>query len=176
MNDKQYSRIQVKRDTAVVWAEENPQLLEGEIGYETDTGRYKIGRMINEELMPWNELDYSNGAITDIHSPYSYAFGKNTLAGAKGYSIEAIEGNVITLKTVEGLDSNIHIGASFALRGTTFYYWPWDTIESIDLNNKTITLKLFRNNANKLPVLEDTDSEEFPTNYLLLIDYDKNFL
>lgn len=59
MTDKQV-RIQLKRDTAENWKRENIVLLEGEIGYEIDTGRYKIGRIINGELMSWNELDYSN--------------------------------------------------------------------------------------------------------------------
>ena len=59
MTDKQ-ARIQLKRDTAENWKRENIALLEGEIGYETDTGKYKIGRMINGELASWNELYYSN--------------------------------------------------------------------------------------------------------------------
>ena len=59
MTDKQ-ARIQLKRDTAENWERENIALLEGEIGYETDTGKYKIGRMINGELASWSELDYSN--------------------------------------------------------------------------------------------------------------------
>jgi len=36
-------QIQVRRDTAANWTSENPTLAAGEIGYETDTGRFKIG-------------------------------------------------------------------------------------------------------------------------------------
>lgn len=34
---------------------ENPVLLKGEIGYEEETGKYKIG----DGLSAWNDLDYS---------------------------------------------------------------------------------------------------------------------
>lgn len=36
-------QIQVRRDTAANWTSENPTLAQGEIGFETDTGRFKIG-------------------------------------------------------------------------------------------------------------------------------------
>lgn len=37
------SRIQLKTDTAALWTSGNPLLLSGEIGFESDTGRFKIG-------------------------------------------------------------------------------------------------------------------------------------
>jgi hypothetical protein len=36
-------QIQVRRDTAANWTSSNPTLASGEIGYETDTGFFKIG-------------------------------------------------------------------------------------------------------------------------------------
>lgn len=36
-------QIQVRRDTAANWTSENPTLASGEIGFETDTGKFKIG-------------------------------------------------------------------------------------------------------------------------------------
>jgi hypothetical protein len=36
-------QIQVRRDTAANWTTANPTLESGEIGYETDTGKFKIG-------------------------------------------------------------------------------------------------------------------------------------
>jgi hypothetical protein len=49
-----YQRIQLRRDTAARWAAANPVLAQGEPGYETDTGRQKIGNGID----PWVSLDY----------------------------------------------------------------------------------------------------------------------
>ena len=55
-------RLQLRRDTAERWAYVNPRLADGEPGYETDTGRMKIG---NNKLL-WTELDYfSGGAVVD---------------------------------------------------------------------------------------------------------------
>lgn len=46
-------RIQYRRDTAARWAEFNPILLEGEVGYVTDNpNQYKIGDGVNT----WNDL------------------------------------------------------------------------------------------------------------------------
>ena len=36
-------RLQVRRDSSANWTSNNPTLAEGEIGYETDTGKLKIG-------------------------------------------------------------------------------------------------------------------------------------
>lgn len=47
-------RIQLRRDTSARWAEINPILLEGEVGFETDTKLRKIGDGVHR----WNELEY----------------------------------------------------------------------------------------------------------------------
>jgi hypothetical protein len=39
----QITQIQVRRDLAANWTSVNPTLAAGEIGYETDTGKFKIG-------------------------------------------------------------------------------------------------------------------------------------
>lgn len=47
--------IQIRRGTASAWSTANTILSAGEWGYETDTGRYKIG----DGLTGWNSLDYA---------------------------------------------------------------------------------------------------------------------
>lgn len=47
-------RIQLRRDTSARWAEINPILLEGEVGYEIDTKFSKIG----DGATRWNDLEY----------------------------------------------------------------------------------------------------------------------
>lgn len=37
------TKIQVRRDTAAMWTSVNPTLAAGEIGFETDTSRFKVG-------------------------------------------------------------------------------------------------------------------------------------
>jgi len=53
-------RVQIRRDTALNWTTNDPILLDGEFGYETDTGRYKIGNGIDV----WSDLIYSLVGIT----------------------------------------------------------------------------------------------------------------
>jgi hypothetical protein len=59
------SRLQNRRDTASAWTSANPTLAAGEMGLETDTGKWKMG----DGALAWNSL------------PYSYAAGS---AGAQG--------------------------------------------------------------------------------------------
>lgn len=49
--------IQLRRGTAAEWATANPVLAEGEQGFETDTGLFKIG----DGAAAWNALDYAGG-------------------------------------------------------------------------------------------------------------------
>lgn len=47
-----HARIQIRHDTAANWAAENPILATGEMGYETDTGRMRIG----DGSTAWNSV------------------------------------------------------------------------------------------------------------------------
>ncbi len=53
-------RIQIRRDTSEKWSINNPILLDGEMGYETDTSYLKIG----DGTTPWNSLSYWSGGVT----------------------------------------------------------------------------------------------------------------
>jgi hypothetical protein len=59
------SKIQLRRDTATRWQEINPVLGAGEPGYETDTGRIKVG---NGNTV-WNSLPYFSDAGNGIDIP-----------------------------------------------------------------------------------------------------------
>jgi hypothetical protein len=48
------TRIQLRRGTASEWTTVNPTLSSGELGYETNTGKFKIG---NGSSL-WSALDY----------------------------------------------------------------------------------------------------------------------
>lgn len=43
-----------RNGTAASWAQHNPVLLAGEMGVETDTGKFKFG----DGTTPWNQLPY----------------------------------------------------------------------------------------------------------------------
>ena len=53
---REYTKIQFRRDSSGNWISANPTLLAGEIGYETDTQKFKIGT----GSLAWNNLPYAN--------------------------------------------------------------------------------------------------------------------
>lgn len=53
------TKIQIRRDTAANWTSTNPTLVAGEIGFETDTSRFKIG----DGSTAWTSLAYQNTNI-----------------------------------------------------------------------------------------------------------------
>lgn len=53
-------RIVLRRDTSANWTSNNPVLLSGEPGYETDLGGLKIG----DGETTWNSLPYTSGNLT----------------------------------------------------------------------------------------------------------------
>jgi hypothetical protein len=52
--------IKVRRDSAADWTSTNPTLAEGEHGYETDTGKFKIGT----GSTAWTSLVYAEPKVT----------------------------------------------------------------------------------------------------------------
>lgn len=71
--------IQVRRDTAANWTSVNPILADGEIGSETDTGRFKIG----DGTKTWTQLSYSSGN-TGPTGPTGPSAGPTGPTGASG--------------------------------------------------------------------------------------------
>lgn len=85
-------QIQVRRDAAADWTSNNPTLAAGEFGYETDTGKVKIG----DGTTAWTSLAYidSSGAVlsslfnantilaaTDDNTPAALEVGEQTVVG-----------------------------------------------------------------------------------------------
>lgn len=53
------NRIQIRRDTSARWTEINPLLMEGKMGWETDTRKAKMG----DGITKWNDLQNISGKI-----------------------------------------------------------------------------------------------------------------
>lgn len=87
------SKIQLRRDTAAAWTSANPTLSPGELGYETDTGKFKIG---NAAGTAWTSLSYAAvtayGDLSGTPAAYSLPTATtSTLGGVK------IDGTTITI-------------------------------------------------------------------------------
>jgi len=61
-------RFQLRRDTALVWSAVDPVLLIGELAYETDTNRMKIG----DGATPWNDLPYFLDSVYSVNGQAGY--------------------------------------------------------------------------------------------------------
>ena len=67
-------KIQHRRDTASNWTASNPLLAQGEVGYEYDTGRFKVGN--GTQL--WTSLAYSSGTTGPTGAAATVAAGTTT--------------------------------------------------------------------------------------------------
>ena len=114
-------RIQFRRDTGANWTSINPVLSAGELGLETDTGKFKIGNGTNT----WTTLGYGtlNGTLTSL-SLDAIADPSAPASGIIVYG-KSIGGRVLP-KFIgpSGLDSILQPsifgnGMSIALPGTT---------------------------------------------------------
>ena len=58
------TQIQIRRDTSTNWTANNPTVSEGEVAYETDTRKLKIG----DGATAWTTLPYftGTGGVTDV--------------------------------------------------------------------------------------------------------------
>ena len=72
-------KIQFRRDTSAAWTSNNPLLAQGEVGYEFDTGRFKVGNGTSA----WNSLPYSSG-VTGPTGPSSTLNLGTVTTGAPG--------------------------------------------------------------------------------------------
>lgn len=78
-----YQRFWQRRDTAANWTAANPTLASGEFGYETDTGKLKLG----DGATAWNSLPYS---------PFPDAPSDGTTYGRKdGAWVAGVGGDVV---------------------------------------------------------------------------------
>jgi hypothetical protein len=78
------STVKVKRATAARWASQNPVLAAGEIGYETDTRKMKLG----DGTSSWTQLSYLAADGT----------GTGTGTGTGGQAATIRIGTVTTLR------------------------------------------------------------------------------
>lgn len=94
-------RIQLRRDTSTRWREVNPILMEGEVGFETDTRLRKIGDGVNR----WNDLEYlkAEGIVQEIGNSEDVSISQKTLSNETFL-------NRVNLKSSNDLDLCTQIG------------------------------------------------------------------
>lgn len=98
------SRMQQRRDTAAAWTSANPTLSGGEIGYETDTKKIKVG----DGTTAWVSLGYAaTGTVTSITAGTGLSGGTISSSGTI-----AIDSTVATLTGTQNLTNKTLINDS----------------------------------------------------------------
>lgn len=85
-------QLQLRRDSAANWTSANPTLLEGEIGYELDTGSMKVG----DGTSDWATLSYWTGSGSSgdmVLASVQTVTGKKTFGSAGAVGKLAVAGS-----------------------------------------------------------------------------------
>jgi hypothetical protein len=136
------TQIQLRRGTAASWTSANPTLASGEFGFETDTGKAKIGT----GSTAWNSLAYSitgtDGDITGVTAGTGLSGGGTS--GTVTVSINtAVTADLTTAQTFTNKTLTTPIISSISNTGTLTLPTSTDTLvgraTTDTLTNKTLT-------------------------------------
>ena len=106
-------QMQQRKDTAANWASANPTLLSGELGYETDTGKWKVGT----GSAAWSSLAYTNWS--QISYPIATAdIADDAVTGAKLANNIDIAGT-LDVTSAATFDDNVVVQGNLTVNGTT---------------------------------------------------------
>lgn len=107
------TRIKLRRGTTIQWSSSNPVLGLGEFGYETNTGRFKIG----DGSTAWNSLAYNEQTISLTGDASGSGFGvinvtvhddshNHTTATLPNFTedVQDVVGAMLSGNTEDGLD------------------------------------------------------------------------
>ena len=138
------TQIQLRRGTAAQWTSTNPTLAAGEQGFETDTGKMKIG----DGTTVWTGLAYLGaGTVTSIVAGTGLSGGTITSTGTI-----AIDSTVATLTGTQTLTNKTlttPVIASISNSGTITVPTGTDTLvgraTTDTLTNKTLTTPVITN-------------------------------
>lgn len=96
------TQIQIRRGTASQWTSANPTLASGEFGYESDTGKFKIGTGTTS----WSNLSYqAQGTVTSITAGTGLSGGTISSSGTI-----AIDSTVVTTTGTQTLTNKTATG------------------------------------------------------------------
>ena len=136
-----FTRFKLRNGTAAEWTAANPTLLQGEIGVETDTRKYKIG----DGSTAWAGLSYYIDGVAIRGQCSKMTDGTITIT---------TQGTYVTTGLTATLDSSTVYGMvlgtddAFGLKndsGVTKLFRVYGSIDATDGNNSTLGIKLAKN-------------------------------
>ena len=122
------TQIQARRGTAATWTSTNPTLAAGETGYETDTGKFKIGT----GSTAWASLGYFNqDPVTTKGDLFTFSTTDARLAvGSNGETLVADSAATTGLR----YQSNFAAGKNKIINGA---FDVWQRGSTVNLSNST---------------------------------------
>jgi hypothetical protein len=138
------TQIQFRRGTASQWSSTNPTLASGELGYETDTGNFKIGN----GSTAWNSLLVLNGITADSTATFTnktISVDNNTVSGiaASSFVLSNASGYIDGSAAQKAIPSGTVVGTSDSQTLTN------KTIAGAD---NTLTVRLANDVTGTLPI------------------------
>lgn len=136
-----FTRFKLRNGTAAEWTAANPTLLQGEIGVETDTRKYKIG----DGSTAWAGLSYYIDGVAIRGQCSKMTDGTITINTS---------GTYVTTGLTATLDSSTAYGMvlgtddAFGLKndsGAMKLFRIYGSIDATDGNNSTLGIKLAKN-------------------------------
>ena len=132
------TQIQIRRGTAAQWTSANPTLASAEFGYETDTGKFKIG----DGSTAWNSLGYkASGTVTSITAGTGLSGGAITTSGTiaidTATTVDVSTAQTLTNKTLTSPTLNaplINLSLN-AQTGTTYTFVLADNGKLVTASN-----------------------------------------
>jgi len=133
------TQIQIRRGTASQWTSANPTLAAGEFGYESDTGKFKIGT----GSTAWTSLSYQGaGTVTSITAGTGLSGGTITTSGTIAIDT-ATTVDISTAQTLTNKTLTTPVISSISNSGTVTIPTGSVTLATLTgtetLTNKTLT-------------------------------------
>ena len=148
-----YTRFKLRNGTAAEWTAANPTLLQGEIGVETDTRKYKIG----DGSTAWAGLSYYIDGVA-IRGQCSKTTDGTINITTQGTYIST--GLTATLDSSTAYQMVLGTDDTFGLKndsGATKLFRIYGSIDATDGNNNTLGIKLAKNGT----AIDETECRAF---------------
>jgi hypothetical protein len=137
------TRFKLRNGSAAEWTAENPILLEGEVGIETDTRNYKVGNGVSA----WSALPYYIEGVLARGQASKMTGGTITISAAGTYQSTGL---TATFDAVSDYQMVLGTSDAFGLKndsGATKLFQVMASMDASAGNNHTLGISLAKNGA-----------------------------
>lgn len=135
------TRFKLRNGSAALWTAENPILLEGEVGLETDTRKYKVGNGVSA----WSALPYYIEGVLARGQASKMTSGTIAIATAGTYQSTGL---TATLDSASNYQVILGTSNTFGLKnnsGATKLFQVMASMDATAGNNHTLGISLAKN-------------------------------